>query len=67
MTSERRDFELWRAGDWRCEWWSVGGKPQVRLYLGQHQVADLTAGPHLDLWRQTAEWRAAALADRHQH
>jgi hypothetical protein len=67
MNSERRDFELWRAGDWRCEWWSVGGQPQVRLYLGEHQVADLTSGPHLDLWRQTAEWRAAALADRQQH
>lgn len=66
MNSERRDFELWRTGDWRCEWWSVGGRPQVRLYLGEHQVADLMPGPHLDLWRQTAEWRAAALADQQQ-
>lgn len=66
MKAERRDFELWREREWRCEWWSVDGLPQVRLYLGAHQVAELTAGPSLDLRRQTAEWHAAAVADRPQ-
>ena len=64
MKPERPGFELWRERDWRCEWWSVDGQAQVRLYFGAHQVAELTAGPALDLQRQTAEWHAAALADR---
>ena len=65
MNIERRECELWRDGDWRCEWWSVaGGRHQVRLYLGPHLVSDLLDGPRLNLQRQTAEWRTAVHADR---
>ena len=67
MMGEQHNVELWRERDWRCEWWNIDGQPQVRLYLGVHQVAELTAGPRVDLRRQTAEWHAAALADRRHH
>ena len=64
MTVERREIELWRHGDWRCEWWSRDGHHQVRLFLGQFLVSELTDGPNLDLARQVHEWRVAAEADR---
>ena len=64
MESEHRNFELWRESDWRCEWWTVGGRPEVRLYLDGHQVGELADGPQLDLRRQTDEWLIAVRADR---
>ena len=63
MTNEHRDFELWRERNWRCEWWTVSGRPEVRLYLGSFKVGELMAGPNLDLWQQAAQWRLAAHAD----
>jgi hypothetical protein len=66
MRTERRDSELWRERHWRCERWSVGGQPQVRLYLRGHLMSELAAGPKLDLERQTDEWLKAARADKHR-
>jgi hypothetical protein len=66
MDRARRDFELWRERDWRCERWIAGGRPQVRLYLGAYLMSELADGPHLDLQRQTEEWRNAVHADRHR-
>jgi hypothetical protein len=63
MEKEHREFELWREQDWRCEWWSVGGEQQVRLYLGPYKVNELIAGPDVDVHRQMDEWRCAAHAD----
>jgi hypothetical protein len=63
MQKEHCDFELWRESDWRCEHWSVRGRPQVRLYLGAQLVSELVDGPGLNLQRQTDEWRIAAHAD----
>ena len=61
MQTETR--EIWRDGDWRCEWWSGDGHQWVRLFLGQFLVSELGDGPKLDLQRQVHEWRAAARAD----
>ena len=66
MDTGRREFEMWRERDWRCEWWSVDGQPQVRLYFGAQLVNELVAGPKLDLRRQTTEWLTAVHADRHR-
>src|SRR5687767_11795049 len=63
METKRRGLELWRDGDWRCEWSSGDGHHQVRLFLGQVLVSELADGPSLDLKRQVHEWRAAAHAD----
>jgi hypothetical protein len=63
MVTEHRNFELWHECDWRCEWWTVGGRPEVRLYLNGHKVGELADGPQLDLLRQTDEWRIAVRAD----
>jgi hypothetical protein len=52
----RQHRELWRSREWRCEAWSDGGGPQVRLYLGDQLVSDLTAGPRIDLQQQTEAW-----------
>ena len=65
MDTERRNFELWRERDWRCEWCIVNGRPEVRLYFGAQLVNELADGPKLDLQRQTDEWRSAARADNH--
>jgi hypothetical protein len=66
MPTERRDVELWRERDWHCEAWIVGGQPQVRLYLRDQLVSDLTAGPRLDLHQQTEAWLRAVHADKHR-
>jgi hypothetical protein len=66
MNTERRECELWRDGDWRCESWSIDGRPQVRLYLDGRVVSDLLDGPRLDLQRQIAEWRIAVQAEQHR-
>jgi hypothetical protein len=66
MQAQRCKVELWRERDWRCEWWVVRGRTQVRLYLGPHLVSRLIEGPRLDLQRQTDEWQAAVHADRHR-
>ena len=57
------NVELWHECDWRCEWWVVAGRAEVRLFLGGHQVGELAAGPQLDLRRQADEWLVAARAD----
>ena len=57
---------MWRERDWRCKWWSVDGRPQVRLFLGAQLVNELAAGPKLDLHRQIDEWLTAVHADRHR-
>jgi hypothetical protein len=64
MKPEYSKFELWRECNWRCEWWTVAGQSEVRLYLDGHQVGALAAGAQLDLVRQTDEWLIAVLADR---
>jgi hypothetical protein len=66
MTTERRDFEVWRECDWRCESWIVGGRPEVRLYLDGHLVNELADGPKVDRRRQVDEWRSGVHADRHR-
>jgi hypothetical protein len=63
MKAAYRNLELWHECDWRCELWTVGGRPEVRLYLDGHQVSELAEGPRLDLRRQTDEWLIAARAD----
>lgn len=63
MHTEHSKFELWRVCDWRCEWWTVGGQSEVRLYFDGHLVGELADGPQLDLRRQTQEWLLAARAD----
>ena len=63
MKTEHRHFELWRECNWSCEWWTVGGRPEVRLYFNGHQVGDLADGPQLDLRRQTDEWLMAVRAE----
>lgn len=63
MKDERPGFQLWSEGGWRCEWWTVDGKPQVRLYLDAYLVSELTAGPRLDLERQADFWHANAVAN----
>lgn len=67
MDTEHRKFELWRECNWRCEWWTVGGRPEVRLYFNGHQVGVLADGPQLDLRRQTDAWLHAARADSEAH
>ena len=61
-----RDRQLWSERDWRCERWSVGGRPQVRLYFGMHLMSELEAGPKLDLSRQSEAWLTAVRADKHR-
>jgi hypothetical protein len=63
MNGEYRNFELWHVYDWRCEWWTVGGRSEVRLYFGGHQVGELADAPQLALRRQTDEWLIAVRAD----
>ena len=62
MKTETRDRELWRDGDWRCEWWTVSGQQEIRLFLGAYRVSVLPNGPGVDL-EQVDVWRAAAHAD----
>ena len=45
MKTETRDRELWRDGDWRCEWWTVSGQQEIRLFLGPYRVSVLPNGP----------------------
>ena len=66
MQQVPRNIELWSEREWRCEWWTVDGRPQVRLYFGGHLVNALTDGPNLDLRRQTELWHSAVDADRHR-
>jgi hypothetical protein len=63
MKPEYRNFELWQECDWRCEWWTVGGRSQVRLFFGDRQVGELADGPQLDLRRQADEWLMAVRVD----
>jgi hypothetical protein len=63
MKTERRDRELWRDGDWRCEWWTINDQHEIRLFLGPYRVSVLPNGPGVDLWQQVDVWRAAASAD----
>ena len=63
MVAEHRDCELWRENDWRCEQWTVAGRPEVRLYLGSFKVSELMDGPEVDIWEQVTQWRRAAHDD----